>query len=310
MDIGRIERVSLRDVWPHEAYDFTQWLSENLEVLSDTIGLELTNAETEQPVGDFRVDILAESPGERIVAIENQLTRSDHDHLGKLITYLAMMEASAAVWIVSDPRPEHVSAVAWLNELSSVEFYLVKAEAIRIGDSDPAPLLTLIVGPSEAGEQVGDTKRQLAATERILVDFWSGLLDKAKGRTDLHSSVSPSKGQWISTGVGVSGVGLNYVIKRRGARVELYIARGKGHEAENKSIFDQLHSNRHEIEEAFGAALDWQRLENRAASRICFDVADLGYQDEDAWNEIQGAMIDAMIRLEAALRPHIKALRV
>jgi len=310
MDIGKIERVALREVWPHEAHDFTTWLRDNLDILGDTIALELTGGESEQAAGDFSVDILAEDADANTVIIEDQLARSDHDHLGKLITYLSVIEARSAMWVVSQPRPEHVSAVTWLNESTSADFYLVKVEAIRIGASLPAPLLTLIVGPSEEARQAGTAKRELAERYHIRKDFWSQLLERAKQRTNLHANISPATQGWIGTGAGIGGLSLNYVIKQHVGRIELYIDRGKDSDEENKHIFDQLHANREEIEEAFGDSLGWQRLDNARASCIRKDITDHGYRDEEDWPAVQDAMIEAMIRFEAALRPHIDALEL
>ncbi|NIN67526.1 MAG: DUF4268 domain-containing protein, partial [Anaerolineae bacterium] len=147
--IGKLQRVPLRDVWKHEALDFTKWLEDNPDVLSEAMDVQLSNIEREKSAGTFNVDLVAEDDSGDPVIIENQLAKSDHDHLGKLLTYLAAIEAKAAVWIVADPRPEHVKAIAWLNDSSSADFYLLKVEAVKIGDSDPAPLLTRIVGPGE-----------------------------------------------------------------------------------------------------------------------------------------------------------------
>ena len=160
--IGRLHRVPLREVWKHEAYDFTQWLEENIDVLSEALDLTLVNVESEKKTESaFSVDLVAEKENGETVIIENQLERSNHDHLGKLITYLTAMQASAAVWIVSEPRPEHVAAIAWLNEGSSADFYLLKVEALRIETSPPAPLLTIIVGPTEEAKSVGHAKQEM-----------------------------------------------------------------------------------------------------------------------------------------------------
>lgn len=113
--------------------DFTQWLQENIGVLNDALDLNLVNVDREKAAGDFSVDLVAEDDGGRTIIIENQLEKSNHDHLGKIITYLTGMGARAAIWIVSDPRPEHVAAVAWLNEASGAPFYMFKVEAVRIG---------------------------------------------------------------------------------------------------------------------------------------------------------------------------------
>ena len=146
--IGKLQRVHLREVWRHEAYDFTQWLQVNIDILNEALDLELVSAEREQAAGSFSIDLVAESSDGETYVIENQLEKSNHDHLGKVITYLTAMKARGAIWIVSEPRQEHVNAMAWLNEASNADFYLVKVEAVRIGDSPAAPLLTLIVGPT------------------------------------------------------------------------------------------------------------------------------------------------------------------
>lgn len=113
---GRLERVPLREVWKHEAYDFTVWLENNVDAVNEVTGLVLTSIEREQAAGAFSIDLVAEEEGGGKFIIEYQLEKSNHDHLGKLITYLSALNARAAVWIVSEPRPEHVAAVSWLND--------------------------------------------------------------------------------------------------------------------------------------------------------------------------------------------------
>ena len=122
MKIGKIERIPLRDVWKHEARDFNRWIQENIDVLNDIIDLNLVNPECEHSAGAFSVDLVAEDEGGNPVIIENQLDKSNHDHLGKIITYVVAVDAKTAIWIVSDPRPEHVNAISWLNESSSTSF--------------------------------------------------------------------------------------------------------------------------------------------------------------------------------------------
>lgn len=309
--IQKIARIPLREAFRHEALDFTRWLEENIDVLNDVLDITLSNAEREQAAGDFSVDIVAEDDSGAKVIIENQLEKSDHDHLGKVITYLVALEAKTAIWIVSDPRPEHVSAITWLNESSTASFYLLKLEAIRIGESAPAPLLTLIVGPSESTKAVGKAKQEFAERYDLRRTFWKGLLDYAKTRTKLHSGISPGKQNWIGTGAGRSGLSYNYVVWEHEAAAELYIDRGKDADAENKTLFDTLMTKRAEIEAAFGVGdmkLDWQRLDNKRACRIRVDIPAAGYRDEDRYAEAYAGMVDAMVRLERALKPHVQKL--
>lgn len=308
--VGKIKRVSLREVWKHEAKDFTTWLEENIDVLNEVIDLELTSAEREKSVGTFNVDLVAEDNSGKPVIIENQLEKSNHDHLGKVITYLTNLEAIAAIWIVKDPRPEHIRAISWLNESSSAAFYLIKLEAIKIGESEPAPLLTLIMGPSEEGKQIGKAKKGLAKRHVSRMEFWKHLLNYAKNKTKLHSNKSSSKASYLQAGSGKRGLAYNYVINKNDASVEVYIDRGKDSEKENEKIFNALARKSKTIDRAFGNPLDWQRLEGKRACRIKFAIGGGGREDEDKWPEIQKVMVDSMIQLEKVFRPHIKKLKI
>lgn len=305
--IGKLQRVPLREVWKDEARDFTPWLQENMDVLNDVLDFTLSNVEREQSAGDFSADLTAEDESGNTVIIENQLEKSDHDHLGKIITYLTAIEAKLAIWISSDPRPEHIKAINWLNETTAASFYLLKIEAIRIGDSLPAPLLTLIVGPSIEGKTAGATKKEFAERYAIRYKFWSGLLERAKNKTKLHAGISPSQYSYIQTSAGKNGIKYNYDIRKHDAMVELYIDRGN--EEENEEIFNKLYASKNSIEQDFGEALEWLYLENKRACRIIKTINIGGYRDDESkWPEIQDAMIEAMIRLERALRKPIENL--
>ncbi|MFO0666766.1 MAG: DUF4268 domain-containing protein [Polyangiaceae bacterium] len=303
MTIGRIERVPLREVWKHEAHDFTKWLKDNPDVLSDLLDLSLINIEREQPAGAFSVDLVAEDDAGDTVIIENQLGKSDHDHLGKLITYTAALGAKTAIWVVGDARPEHVAAVSWLNETGGVSAYLVKVEAVRISSSPPAPLLTLIVGPSEEGLQVGETKKVIAERHQLRKRFWTQLLDKAKAHTSLHSAISPGDAHWLGASVG--GLAFNYVVWQHEAAVEVYIDRGKDSGDASKRVFDALEREKESIESVFGEPLMWERLDDRRASRIRKVVKVAGIREEERWGELQDELVDAMVLLEKAFAPHL-----
>ena len=304
--IGRIQREDLREVWRHEALDFTKWLEENVDVLNDATGLQLSGVEREQAVGAFSVDLIAEDEDGRPVVIENQLEKSNHDHLGKLLTYLVGIEARKAIWIVADPRPEHVGVVTWLNESSSADFYLLKLEAIRIGDSEPAALLTQIVGPSEEARKAGATKKQMVERERQRYRFFEGLLECAKQHTQLHANISPSKEGWVGAGAGIGGLSFKYVVRQRDARVELYIDTPDGDR--NQYMFEALSLKKDRIEEDFGFPLVWDTEEGRRACRIQRTFATGGYRDEEAWEAMYRELAEAMAKLESALTPHLHGL--
>jgi hypothetical protein len=237
------------------------------------------------------------------------LESTDHDHLGKLLTYVSNLNASIAVWITSAPRPEHEQAVHWLNEWlpKNIAFYLIRVEAVRIGDSHAAPSFSVVAGPSKAAREAGETKKDLAERHVLRLEFWTQLLARAKARSNLHARVSPGFENWISAGAGRSGLGYNYLVLFHETRVELYIDSTDADE--NKRVFDALHADRESIEQGFGAPLSWQRLDGRKASRISCLLPEGGLQDQNRWPEIQERMVDAMLRLESVFRPRIQALR-
>ena len=304
-DIERIVRVALREVWPHEASGLTTWLEHNVDIINDVIGLELTNAEREKTVGDFSVDLTAEDRDGDLVIIENQLGKTDHDHLGKILTYLSNIDAKVAIWIVAEPRAEHVKAVSWMNESNLADFYLLKIEAIKVGDSKPAPLLTLIAGPSSESRRVGETKKELSERHILREKWWTQLLDEAKKRTKLHARISPGKNNWVGTGAGKSGLAYNYFILQHGTGIELYI--DTGDKDENKRIFDILYKEKSNIETTFGDDLSWQRLDTKRACRIAKYYEGGGYRDsEDEWSKLQDRLINAMMSFHRAISPNLK----
>jgi hypothetical protein len=309
--IGKLERVHLREVWRHEALDFTQWLEENIDTLNTALGLNLINVDREQAAGDFSVDLVAEDENGATVIIENQLEKSNHDHLGKLVTYLTAMSAKAAIWIVSDPRPEHVAAITWLNEASAVDFYMVKVEAVKIGDSPAAPLFTLIVGPSEEAKTVGIAKKEIAERYHIRKRWWTTLIERSSAITKLHAHITPGVASWIGVSTGLRGVNLNYAVWQDECGAEVYIDRGKGGEEENESIYDQLLANKDAIESAFCGSLLWERLEGKRACRISYVCKEGGYRSpEDQWGLIQDNVIHAMDRLEKAIKPFLGKVKL
>lgn len=311
-NVGKIQVVPVRDAFNHEAHNFTVWLSENIEALADRLGLKLTVKAREHQVKDFKLDLLCEDDSGNAVIIENQLERSDHDHLGKVLTYLVNLEAKVAIWVTPEPRIEHIQVMNWLNENTETgtSFYLVRVEAIRIGDSPYAPLFTPIIAPDEQTKATGDLKKELANEKeeaerhRLRLEFWTQLIERSKGRTSLFTNRKPNKDHWLSIGAGKSGLLFTYSILQQGALVEFYIDSNDA-----KTIFDSLLKYRDTIEASFGEPLDWRRLDQKNASRIVKKIDYGGLRQTDTWEALQGTMIDAMIRLEKAFRPYIAALK-
>jgi hypothetical protein len=257
--VEKISRIGIREAFPNEARDFTPWLEENIDVVGEAIGFELASAQREQSTGNFSVDIKAETVDGNIVIIENQYGNSDHDHLGKLITYLSSFQARAAIWIVENPKQEHINAIAWLNEgENNCDFYLLKVEAIRIGESPAAPLLSLITGPSIEAKQIGRKRKDDSENNQLRGEFWRLILQRSieKGMKQFASLSSTGRDAWLGASAGKSGLSYVYWVNQSGCWIELRIDRGKDSEEENLRIFHDLKQHQVEIETVFGSAIN------------------------------------------------------
>jgi Domain of unknown function (DUF4268) len=307
--IGRLEPVPIRELWKHEERGFSAWLESNLDVLSEAIGVKLSDPQRELLAGDFQCDLVAEDENGSRVIIENQLEPTNHDHLGKVLTHLTNLDAKAAIWISTEPRPEHIRTIQWLNETTpeDIAFYLVRLAAYRIAGNDAvAPLLTVIVGPSAEAKSFGKEKKELAERHILRLRFWEQLLERAKQKgVLLHAQRSPGKDAYISAGAGAqSGLSFNYVIwMTEETAVELYI--DTQDKEENKAIFDSLFAKKQEIENSFGMPLQWERLDDKRACRIRYTLKVGGLTDEAKWQTIQDAMITAMDKFAKAVKPHL-----
>ena len=231
-DLGKIETVELRKIWPHEALDFTKWLAEdeNLQLLGDTIGTELELIEVESSVGSFNVDIFANEVGtSRKVIIENQLEDTNHDHLGKIITYASGKDAEIIVWIVARARDEHRQAIEWLNQHTdnNFGFFLIEIQLWKIGDSKAAPRFHIIEQPNEWTKMV-KLSAELTETERAKLSYWTQYNEIAKCNPEfmqLFSPQKPSKDHWTTLRSirrrSVLGLSFTFLTTRRSAIVPL-----------------------------------------------------------------------------------------
>lgn len=274
-------------------------LEERIDYLNSRLNTSFSVMERERktPTG-LSADLWLEDEDSREEGVvECQLGASDHDHLGKLITYLTTFDAKIGVWIVEEPRYEHEKAIDWLNETTDMSFYLVRIEAIQVGESK-APLFTPISVPSPEVKEVGKIKGKVSETDIKRKEFWEGLLQKSKeeGFT-LFETISPKPQCYIGKGAGISGFSYVYVIGSHWSRVELSLNADRD---TNKEVFDKLHSMKEEIEKGFGDELEWDRMNDKKSSRISKRVTDVGLNDAEEWSRIQEEMIDAMRRLNQA----------
>jgi hypothetical protein len=179
--LGKLERIPLRKAWAHEAGEFTPWLAQanNLTLLAESLGLgELELVGTEHPVGDFKVDILCTDDGGKVV-IENQLEKTNHTHLGQILTYAAGVGARKVVWLAESFRTEHVAALEFLNQHTTdeLDFFAVEIELWRIGDSPMAPSFNVVVKPNDwakTGQQNAKAAATTTPTKQRQLKFWTG----------------------------------------------------------------------------------------------------------------------------------------
>jgi hypothetical protein len=222
------------------------------------------------------------------------------------------LEAKIAIWVTSDPRLEHQRVIEWLNEASpnDTAFYLVKVEAIKIGEGIISPLFSVLAEPDNQTKEIGEDKKEWAELHHHRLEFWKGLLERSRAKTKLFSTISPGRYHYISTGSGKAGIHFSYCIYMDCGTVELYIDAdhdtGKG----NKAVFDKLQSQREAIEKEFGAPLEWQRLDAKRASRILKTFDTGGLTRPDTWPALQNQMIEAMIRFDGALRPRLAKISI
>ena len=179
VEFGKLEEVGLRNAWPDEARDFTPWLAENLERLSEVIGIPLEPEDTEAPVGRFSADILARNPQDNsLVVIENQLEWTNHTHLGQVLTYLAGLEAQTVIWIARNFTNPHLSAIRWLNEhtVEPYAFFAVSVRVVQIGDSPLVPIFEVLERPNEWDRQIRSLQEgsgELTGISKLRHDFWA-----------------------------------------------------------------------------------------------------------------------------------------
>lgn len=308
MKLGKIEEVDIRDVWAHEQYDFSKWLAEeeNIKSLGEVLNLSLTDVNTEQFVGSYRCDIICkdELTGKSVL-IENQLEQTNHDHLGKIITYASGLDASVVVWIVANARDEHASAIEWLNNHTDdgVSFFLIEIHAYKIGDSAPAPMFKIIEQPNDfvKSAKALAEKGELNETQKYRLDFWTKFNDLIDERGKPFNKHKPSTDHWYTVAVGSSKchISIDLVHKEHKIRVGLWIV-------DSKEMFDYFYEHKKEIEDIAEVVLDWDKLENKKACTICTCISNLNFNDQSNYNNLMNKAIDLVVALREAFTPFLK----
>ncbi len=305
--IGKLKEVDIRNLWKHEQYDFSEWLShdENIEELNDILGLTLTDVSKEVYVGSYRCDLVAvdESTGIKVI-IENQLESSNHDHLGKIITYASGLDAQVVVWIVTHAKEEHRSAIEWLNNNTNgnINFFLIELHAYRIENSIPAPYFEVVEKPNDFiknSKRNGDSG-DISKSEAERVEFWTRLNEILIERGKPFNVRKASKDSWYDVAMGRSGIHVSISLVNRESRIEVLI-----YIDDNKKMFDDLYNKKDKIENDLGFKLEWFRMDNSKASRIKYYVKGLNFDNHSNYDHLINKTIDIAIKMRDVFKKYI-----
>ncbi len=306
-NIGKLIEVDVRDLWKHEQYDFSNWLSkeENINYLNDILGLTLIEVNKEEYVGPYRCDIVAKDETSGItVVIENQLDGTNHDHLGKIITYASGLDAKTIVWIVKNAKEEHRAAIDWLNNNTNgdINFFLIEIHAYKIGNSEPAPKFEVIEKPNGFVKQSksisSDKKLNKSQSERLV--FWEQFNQVVISRGKPFNLRKVSADHWydISIGTSEAHIAIDLISKNNYIVVEFYIH-------DSKVLFDKLYASKDSIEKDLGFNMVWDRLDGKKASRIKYYIHGLDFDDHSNYEDLMNQTIDIAVNLRDVFKKYI-----
>jgi Domain of unknown function (DUF4268) len=313
--LGKLEKVDLRYIWQSESTDFTPWLGrpDNLAVLAETIGMDLELEAQEKDVGPFRADILCkDSDTESWVLIENQLDRTDHLHLGQLLTYAAGLQAVTIVWIAGKFTEEHRATLDWLNDVTDgrLRFFGLEVELWRIGESPPAPRFNIISKPNDWSQSVGRAARQLneeplSETKAQQRRYWQAFNDYLDAHRTGIRTKTPRPRNWARFAIGRAGFNLSGKVNAMENRIRAELRlRGKN----ARAYFALLQEQKEDIERIVGEALSWEEL--RVGARIALYKGGVDPTAEGDWPNQHAWLADALVRLDRALGPGVRTLHI
>jgi hypothetical protein len=307
MELGKLKLIAPRKKWEHEARDFTPWLAEHIEELNEALGLELEVENTEVAVGPYSADILAKDIGtNKYVVIENQLEKTNHDHLGKSITYASVLDASAIIWIATDFTEEHQKVLDWLNDHTNedISFYGVQLELWQIEDSKPALRFNVVSKPNQAVRQAakGKIDEELSDKRKFQLDFWNKFVAKLSKTGKIPSIQTPRADYWFDITLGKSNIHLSNTCNTNSntVGVRVYI---------NSKIADTMYpfleSKKDEIEEKIGQKLQWNP-NNAPKDKVIILSYSTDFSDDKKVDEALSWMVEYSIRFREVFSKIIK----
>lgn len=294
MKLVKLEKISPKKQWPHEEYDFTPWLADNLQDLGDVIGYDLEFVAREVPVGPYWADILAKDLNSDVkVVIENQLEKTNHDHIGKCVTYASVLDAKIIVWISPQFTDEHRKAMEWLNDNTSPElsFYGIELSLLKIDDDKASVVFDVVVAPNELVKETKESQKQVSQTGEKQLAFWKEFREAIKGFVKHPQTARPQ--YWFDMAVGKSGICVSNTYNTNNNEIgcRLYICN-----VHTKTILPFLESRKDEIEKELGFSMEWNPNPNNKdkviAIKKIFDMdTDNGRADAITWLKSKSEII-------------------
>jgi Domain of unknown function (DUF4268) len=312
VDLGQIKKVKATELWKHEEKEFTPWLAsdDNIGRLADALGLELQVEGIEVPVGPFSADILAKDPSDNFIVIENQFGKTDHDHLGKILTYAATLNATAVVWLAERFTDEHRKAMEWLNEHTSEDLalYAVEIELLQIDASKPALRFNVLSQPTELTRQATAIKSAgpITDTKKLQLEFWTMFRNRLLEQKVVSSAQTPHARYWFNISLGRSNFQLSCIANTSEGRigVRAYLRNQIADVA-----LPQLEAMRTDIEAEIGAPLKWNPNPNKLDKVIVLDrLANL--DDHSKWNEYVSWLVEYVDKFKKAFGQRVKDLNL
>lgn len=300
--LGKMKRVTdLRSVWSHEAHDFTKWLAEetNLQELSDAVGIDIDLEERESSVGSFNVDLYATESGTgRKIIIENQLEDTNHDHLGKLITYASGKGAEVIIWIVKRARDEHRQAIEWLNQHtdSNIGFFLVEIELWQIDESLLAPKFNVVEKPNDWAKTMKSIEG-MNETDRLKLEFWQAFHDQMEGDPSFQREFNLRKPQpchWYDLSLGTSAyyISLNINTQKKKIDAGIYIPN-------DKEMFHKFEEHAEEFKQAIGKEVEFRDAGKSSRILIYYSI---NVKDRAKWSEAASWMFETALKFKKTVK--------
>lgn len=317
LNLSKIELIPLRDCWDSEASDFTPWLAEeeNIALLADAIGLsELEVKAQEEPVGPFRADILCkDSSNDQYVLIENQLEKTDHTHLGQILTYAAGLDAVTIIWIAEKFTEEHRAAIDWLNRITDDDFnfFGIEIQLLKIGQTGAvAPRFNIIAKPNDWSRDVRNSTKNpsenFTDVQNAKLSFWTAfreyMVDNPSSQFRTHR---PSRDHWMSIAIGRASFQINLTVNSRENKVAIQLWMS---DDPDKKYFDALYANKDQAEASIGENLEWRRLDSKKTSSIDLYRLNSDFTNPKQYQEIFAWYKDYTERFIKYFKPIIKKL--